>query len=85
MFIDNLEHIEVARNDISLNSLLLGGTSKGADNVISLVIVEFVKRDVKGVEELHQIWDLGVEVGRSGFAIGLVVWIKFAAAADVGF
>ena len=51
--IDDLKHIKVARNNLDANILGVGLACEGTDYVVSLVIVEFIERNMEGFEELH--------------------------------
>ena len=42
VIIDNLEHIEIAGDNFAADALALRTAGEGADNIISLIIIEFV-------------------------------------------
>ena len=51
--INDLKHIKVARNNLNANILGVGLACEGANDVVGLVIVKFVKWNMKGLEKLH--------------------------------
>ena len=83
MLVDNLEHIEIARDNLGANAGGLCFARKSADDIVSFVIVEFVKRNMKSLEQLHEVWNLRVEIWRSWFAVSFVIWIDFATTTNV--
>ena len=50
MLVDDLQHIKVAGNDFGADSLALCAARECANDVVGLVIVEFVEWNIEGLE-----------------------------------
>ncbi len=74
---NRLQGIKVARNQTYFDILLGCLMRQRRHNIICLVIIQFIERPAKRLEQFVQYRDLRVKIGWCWLAPRLIVWVNF--------